>query len=327
MRNVSRRQILRFLAVSSWIVAALWLLADPGYEPLIAFITGLGAPLASLRVDNGQLPRSWPPWTKNQSARYRATMLNTVKYIWIDGVLEQSLQGAPLLDLRFHRVPDQVRLPGARHLAQPFPTEAVEHPDDPLVDTFHASGRALLVLGEAGAGKTTMLLSLARDAVTRASKDAAEPIPVVLHLATWARDQAAIAEWVAHQVAAMYHVPRKVAHEWVRSDDLLLLLDGLDELDSAARRACVAAINAYRDQHFAAIVVCSRSAEYAAVGSRLRLGEAVVLQPLTSVDVRGYLRDAGEAAQPLLKILSQAPALGDVIRSPLMLSIASISYQ
>ena len=47
MRAPTSRLTLRGIAVLSWIVAALWLIFDPGFEPLIAFLTGLAALLTS----------------------------------------------------------------------------------------------------------------------------------------------------------------------------------------------------------------------------------------------------------------------------------------
>jgi len=58
-------------------------------------------------------------------------------------------------------------------------------PDTKIVDVFDEMGQNLLVLGEPGSGKTTMLLELARDTIARAEKDSDEPIPVVFNLSSW----------------------------------------------------------------------------------------------------------------------------------------------
>ena len=45
-----------------------------------------------------------------------------------------------------------------------------------------------------------------------------------------------------------YDVPRKIGQEWVNNDQILLLLDGLDEVKPEHRAACVEAINAFRSR-------------------------------------------------------------------------------
>jgi hypothetical protein len=47
MRSLSWRLTLRVIAVLSWIVAIAWLIVDPGFEPLLAFLTGAAAFLGS----------------------------------------------------------------------------------------------------------------------------------------------------------------------------------------------------------------------------------------------------------------------------------------
>jgi hypothetical protein len=68
----------------------------------------------------------------------------------------------------------------------------------------------------------------------------------------------------------------------LRSEQILPLLDGLDEVPGQLREECVKAINAFRAQHgLVPMVVCSRTAEHAEATERLRLLAAVEIQPLT----------------------------------------------
>ena len=47
-----------------------------------------------------------------------------------------------------------------------------------IMYTFEELGSELLILGEPGVGKTTLILELAQQLVTRAEKDANRPIPL-----------------------------------------------------------------------------------------------------------------------------------------------------
>jgi alanine racemase len=95
---------------------------------------------------------------------------------------------------------------------------------------------------------------------------------------------------VVNELRARYRVPKQVAEEWVETDSLSLLLDGLDEVAAERREDCVHAINAFRQKHgFVRVVVCSRSAEYASLIARLELNGAVVLRPLSDSQIEAFL--------------------------------------
>jgi hypothetical protein len=163
-------------------------------------------------------------------------------------------------------------------------------------------------LGEPGSGKTTTLLELARDLIARAEKDSTLPIPVVFNLSSWAEQRQkrskkrqpqaekpqAIAQWLVNELRAKYGVPSKMGRQWIEKNDLILLLDGLDEVKSEHRRACVDAINDFRLEHgLTGIVVGSRTREYEELASRLKLNGAVLIQPLTSEQIDHYIAAGG----------------------------------
>src|SRR5262249_22968220 len=151
--------------------------------------------------------------------------------------------------------------------------------------------------GAPGAGKSTLLVELAQQLVTRADADETHPLPVVLPLSSWAVKRPPLHIWLAEQVAQIYNIPKNIAEHWINEDRLLPFLDGLDEMDEAARPACIVAINAYhRDYLRVPLDVCSRQTEYeeASQSQRLALQNAIVVQPLTHEHVRAYLKQAGK---------------------------------
>ncbi len=139
---------------------------------------------------------------------------------------------------------------------------------------------ALLILGAAGTGKTTLLLELARDLLARAECDEGHPIPVIFNLSSWTIRREPFLDWLVSELNQRSDVPKKLARQWLESEQVLPLLDGLDEVAAAYREACVEAINAFRRDHrLLPIVVCSRIADYQALGTKLRLRYAIEVQP------------------------------------------------
>lgn len=108
-------------------------------------------------------------------------MIERVRMTWITGVREHSLHDAALIALGLREEPGV--------LANPWRlvVQEVDRPAQPLpagtriTEVYDGAGGALLILGEPGAGKTILLLELARDLLTRAHADEREGIqPVVL---------------------------------------------------------------------------------------------------------------------------------------------------
>jgi predicted NACHT family NTPase len=115
---------------------------------------------------------------------------------------------------------------------------------------------------------------------------------------------------------------------WVETGSIVVLLDGLDELQAAYRGACVAALNRYRQEYgLSGMVVCSRSSEYEALAARLQLQGALLLQPLTWPQIEAYLAQAGDAFQALREALQADCVLRELLATPLLLRVASLAYQ
>jgi hypothetical protein len=173
-----------------------------------------------------------------------------------------------------------------------------------------------------------MLLELARDTITRAEGAPTQPIPVVFNLSSWAEKRQSIAEWLVNELNFKYNIPRRVARPWVENEDLLLLLDGLDEVKLEHRQACVKAINDFRQEHgLTPLVVCSRIADYEALTAQLKLQGAVLLQPLTPQQVDQYLEGAGTELLAVRRTLQHDPTFQELAQTPLMLSIMTLAYR
>ncbi len=260
-------------------------------------------------------------------------LLRKVRQYWIEGVLEKSLFQAILLDL------GMARMSGA--VDSPFGSgawgEVVERPDgdsqplppeQSLADLYDEEGGSLLVLGEPGSGKTTSLLELAKGLLLRAEADPRRPVPVIFNLSSWVEPHSELDTWLVDELSSRYQIPRKIGRLWLAESRVLPLLDGLDELASPRRAACVEAITRFsQGAGLVGAVVCCRLSEYIDLPVRLSLNAAVRLLPLVDEQVQSYLTGLGERLAGLRALLQRDSALRIEARSPLMLSLMVRAYQ
>jgi eukaryotic-like serine/threonine-protein kinase len=260
--------------------------------------------------------------------RNRQRMLQNVRTFWITGVLDNSFHGAALLELQMREQFNEVNNQWEVLLRTPESPEQTLALGTHIIDIFDKLNGKLLILGDPGGGKTTTLLELARDLLSRADRDDQHAIPVILNLSSWSETRKPIAEWIVDELNGKYQAPRKVAQAWVAGDDLLLLLDGLDEVAAEHRESCVSAINAYRTEHgFVDVVVCSRILDYDALTNKLSLNGAIVLQPLSEAQVDAYFASFGSKMDTVRAMLVEDETLREMSHSPLILNIIALAYQ
>ena len=261
------------------------------------------------------------------SLQNRRAMLKQVKNFWIKGVLLQAQKEMGLLELGLTTRPDAVSdplratLPGADYPERPLPAGTK------IIDVLDEVSGWLLILGEPGAGKTIMLLELASDAIRRAESDPSEPIPAIFNLSSWGTKQQAFDEWLIDELNSKYTIPRIVARQWIDTNQLLLLLDGLDEVRTEKRDACVQAINRFRSKYGLPFVVCSRVADYDLLPTKIMATAAVVIHPLSDSQIAEYLTSSGSRFETLRAALVRDPAMMELAHSPLMLKIMATTYQ
>jgi hypothetical protein len=244
-------------------------------------------------------------------------------------LLDQSLHGIAWVELGLATRPDMVSNVTNLLFRLPQGDERLLAPSTSILAAFDEAEEELLILGAPGAGKSTLLLDLAQQLVGRALADPGHPLPVILRLSSWAVRRPSLTAWMIEQLSRTYDVPRQLSERWVQQGRLLPLLDGLDEMEEAARPACIAAINRYHQTHLAPLVVCSRQAEYevAAQRERLALQSAVIVQPLSDEQIEDYLHTTGSSFAGVRAALSQQQALRALATTPLMLSVLLLTYR
>ena len=249
---------------------------------------------------------------------------------------------AAMLNLGKEQQPHQVQRPWdvsvkvgeQRSFQLPSEISILEVFEEPTI------GGKLLILGKAGSGKTTTLLELAQGLGDRAEMDSNAPIPVILELSSWQpltkrsgflgfgkqeETDPPIQEWILSQIQSK-GISKKIGEQWIRYE-LVLLLDGLDEMQSERQTKCVKAINKFLDSEFSPLhlVVCSRNEEYENYEEILHLNGAICLKDLTIGQMKSYFTSINLGN--FWESIKTSKTIVDFIHQPLFLAITSIAYK
>lgn len=280
-----------------------------------------------------QVNQSSPSTAKplnHREYRWRCALMAKVKQFWIDGFLSKSLHTKVSIDLGFEKRSSCVE----NHFlsfTEFSSTPAESHDSDTTItDIFEdmGSGRTLLILGEPGSGKTVTLLKLLESLISNAENDMNQPLPVVINLSSWAKQRSTIFDWLVKELHKNYGVSKSVVRLWLDHEQLLLMLDGLDEVDLRFQNECVRALNDFiQDYGLTEIVICSRVKDYENLSERLKLRSAIYVQPLTVEQISFFLEQAGESLSALKTFFYRSAELRDFVSSPLLLSIMCLTYQ
>jgi len=277
-----------------------------------------------------------------RTMRNRAAMLDKVYHTWVDGVLEQSLHGAALIALGMEEQPDKVdHYPWGVQIQRGEQKRQQLPANTKIAEIFKATDYRLLILGEPGGGKTTMLLELARQAIDEAKQHPANLIPVFLNLSSWGSFEGtksggffgvgqrnvdtSFKAWLIAELSTIYNHNPETSEQWIKNNDFLYLLDGLDEIIAEKRNNCVQAINQFIKKYQPQLAVCCRTKDYELLGNRLTLHSAIYLQPLTQKQIDKFL--AYPSLSAVRSYLDYDEPLQKLVQSPLMLSIISLAYK
>jgi hypothetical protein len=248
-----------------------------------------------------------------------------------DKQLKDMLQDDGMMKLGLHERTDVIS--SSAQMINPrtdIPPETTPLPSGTTIcGVYDNAGQRLLILGAPGTGKTTLLLDLAQKLLERAQSDPILPIPVILNLSSWASKKPPLISWLIDQIFLAYDLSSPTSRALLEQDQWLLLLDGLDEVETSARSACIKVINQYQKEHRVHLVVCSRSHEYLTQQDRLVVFRAVEIQPLQSEEVTKYLKDIGKPTATVrrARALHNNPVLEQLLTTPLMLSVVIRAYR
>ncbi len=265
------------------------------------------------------------------SSPNREKMLERVRHRCIDDGLDRSLKNQTRIALGLTHRPEAVLQRQMKLFQRSGGKPEVLQAGTAISQVFDKVGGRLLILGSPGSGKTTALLELTRDLLTRADHDEERPIPVVFNLSSWseqpfAEPEQPFAEWLVEELHHSYEVPWGTARSWIDHDGILPLLDGLDEVAPHVRDACVTAINAFlTTREGVKLAVCASTEAYQHLAEPVGLEDSVELSPLEPQQVYDYLERVG--LRDVRAALEADESLWELVGSPLMLNIVALAYE
>lgn len=265
----------------------------------------------SMRQELSKKTRSPSTVPGCRATHLRALVLERLRVHWLQGVLGEATSG--LILVRQRVIEDQT-------------SEQRSVCDAQAVDSLERGNHLLLLTGEAGYGKTINLLRIARVFADRAESRTDRRLPIVLGLGSWRSDFQSLEDWLARELQTHYLVSPKVTREWVSAERLVLLLDGLDELEDRDRQTCVDAIHRFRvEQADVSIALTSRPDAVALLERRPEASTTLRLLPLLDEDIRRQLPRGRDAE--FCRAIETDPVLADAIRTPVLLHVARLGFK
>ncbi len=218
--------------------------------------------------------------------------------------------------------------PGRRRSARKPRLVSRPFAGDGIHALFENSAHELVLVGNAGIGKSVQLAVLTEaltDEALRSDAQTEPPIPVLLSLAPYAGQP--LEDWIIQQIEQVYDVAPQLSRRWLGAGMLLPLLDGLDQVPARHRRECATQVRRYR-RTCAGLVIACRDRDLAL---SLKIGgELATLSAPTRRQVQEYLAgppdQQGDAYRDVRDALEADPELWTLLRSPLMLNIIRTTY-
>jgi energy-coupling factor transporter ATP-binding protein EcfA2 len=255
-----------------------------------------------------------------REATFRRLLRLRVAQYWVESELTPIRELSALLSLTLEFVPTTAQ--DRWNEVSPTPaTQKLFVESRQLTDLLAEKPGLLAILGEPGSGKSTILVAAAERLLEEAERDGDAPVAVIFPLASWANHRMPMVDWLAEQLEERYDIPSTDGRQLIAENHILCLFDGLDEVRSDARIACVEAINAFMHSHLATGLLCCRLEEFQQVKGRLFTQGRLIVQPLRQEQIDTYLDHAGPAGTTLEAALQNDRELARLSIIPLMLYI------
>jgi DNA polymerase III delta prime subunit len=333
-RGARARVVGAWVGVCSSVAAVADKLGAPRFSQIgLGAMAVLGGLLGAILISRDEKEGAQNGMSKGRprrrdAVRTRRELVDNVRRTWIRTVLEASPGDLSGLELELEALPQAVKGPWDAIL-QPWIKPIRATPTNrSVMEWYQELGKRLLILGDAGAGKTTVLLELARDLLDQADSDKTKPIPVIFHLSLWAQRRLPLLEWLVAELQQRYNLSRSFSKTWMAQGEIIVLLDGLNEMAPRYREGCVHAINTFRrDNAQVPVVTCCRTSDYGDISETLSLHGCVTIRPLAESAVERYLELSGKTLSGVLAVWRADEQFRSLLTTPLMLAMATVAYR
>jgi hypothetical protein len=253
--------------------------------------------------------------------RYRDLLLTNLES-HLNSLSSHARHALPV-ELMVEECPDLVRSPGQYDIRRVWENGVLG-----IIERFDrlGGGGALLLVSEAGSGKTASLIKLARHLLERARSGSEDRLPILLNLAGWPVNKLPFRAWLMEQLSSEFDLPREHGQAWC--EKFTLLLDGLDALLESGGVNAIQSLNEFRQQHpLNTIVVACRKGVYAANQEKLTFHAAIQLRPLNDDEIGHVVASESGAPGTLAAALANNAGLRELAKSPLWLWLMSEVYR
>ncbi|MGB3312699.1 MAG: hypothetical protein WBG32_05355 [Nodosilinea sp.] len=183
-----------------------------------------------------------------------------------------------------------------------------------IADLFQRDGidGRLLILGEAGVGKTHTLLAVGDLLLKRGG-----PVPVRLDVSAWAGET--MREWLIVTLWREYRVAKTTAANWIDQAQLTLLVDGFDHLPTPQQRKFIAALEALlrTNPNQTALLCCRRQVMESSGLMFDQFNGGINIIPLAAQQVKDYV--LAQKCPDLWPMIKGSKVLQQLARLPLHL--------
>ncbi|NJO18258.1 MAG: NACHT domain-containing protein [Thioploca sp.] len=220
--------------------------------------------------------------------------------------------------------------------------ESVSTQDSHLLLQIERSYNFIVLLGEAGMGKSLILYYIAQQLITAARQDKTQPIPLIFHLADWTIPTLSFEKWLKQELIQL-----GLAEKTIETDFNLLLtykqciffLDGFDNLPPEHRLNSLKIINDFIQKqgevHLGGIILASRPDEYRFTKALLQENSPHIshfyaearLQPLSIEESRAYLTNYPTTQHWPIDTLFAVEAFRQLLSTPLSLVLLADSAE
>lgn len=281
--------------------------------------------------DKGKIsPVPQDPYRTYVEALYRQIVTDLDLSVFSENVIQLESQSRPNSVNQTNQKPRFVMMRGRT-------TNSPQNTNREFVDFSDAyvnyEGRVLL-MGEAGAGKTTSLLAFARNATAARLMNRSHRLPILVRAASWdSRNETPLTAWLAREMSIISgaNFTANEIEKLISDDDALIMVDGLDELDHERpldlnnpdgetynpRVRFISQI-----PQVGHVILTCRETEFQQLGVQLKLNGAVVLKPLDDARMYDYLSELPD----LLTTLQHDNTLRNALRTPLLLALFRESF-
>ncbi len=145
----------------------------------------------------------------------------------------------------------------------------------------------VLILGDPGVGKTTLLLKLA---IQILEINQFAQTPVIYDLSSWNDTYGSFDYWLEEVLVDFYDIPKSLAKQVINKENFVPLFDGFDEVGNNSktrdqrallRKKCLQSIRKWQSRKkIKKMVICSKKNEYAQTKDDMPVNVQYCLEPL-----------------------------------------------